>query len=72
MASFSNSSSGIDDQRKNDNRDASSVSLMRYAVFGATPAGGGSKRKMNSGSARIRRSAISMPASKLPVLLRSS
>jgi len=38
---------------------------------GRTAAGGVSNRKTNSGSARMRRRAISIPASKLPVFVRS-
>ena len=39
IARSSSSSSGMLLQRKNDSRDASSRSLMRYGVFGGTPAG---------------------------------
>ena len=58
--------------RKNDKRDASSRSLMRYIVPGAAFAGSGSVRNRNFGSVRISRSAFSIPASKLafiPALL---
>ena len=50
--------------RKNDSRDASSRSLMRYAVFGATPAGSRSTRNRNSRLTRMALRAASMPASK--------
>ena len=45
----SSSSSGMLFHRKNDRRDASSRSLMRYGVFAGTPAGSASTRSRNSG-----------------------
>ena len=53
--------------RKNDSREASSMSEMRYGVSGATPSGSRSTRNRKYGLTRMRCSASSMPASKPPV-----
>src|SRR5918993_1449802 len=66
-ARFSNSSSGMLLQRKNDRRDARSRSLMRYGVLTATFGGWLSILKRNFGLIRMLRSAISMPASNPPL-----
>ena len=64
LARFSSSSSGMLLHRKNDRREASSVSAMRYGVPAATVNGSRSGRNTNEGLARIRRSANSTPALK--------
>src|SRR4029453_3986031 len=53
-------------QRKNDNLEASSRPLMRYAWFGAAFEGSRSMRNRNSGLTSKRLSARSIPTSKLP------
>jgi hypothetical protein len=53
-------------QKKNDNRDASSQSVMRYGVPAATLAGSASGRNTNDGLASMRRSASCTPRVNIP------